>query len=80
MLWDYRAKWKFIGIELQIEPGDLDAIRKNNRDVEDALYEMIKFWLYRANPRPTRTVLEVALQSRLLVTEDISTPEGYILL
>ena len=78
MLWDYRAKWKYLGVELQIGPGDLDAIRKNNRDVEDALFEMIKFWLRRTNPRPTRTVLETALQSRLLVTEDVSSQEGCI--
>ena len=78
LLWDYRAKWRFIGVELRIKSGDLDAIRKNNRDVEDALLEMIKLWLHRTNPRPTRTVLEAALQSRLLAkdSEDVSTPEG----
>ena len=76
MLWDYRAKWRYIGVELQIKPGDLDAIRKNNRDVEDALFEMIKFWLRRTNPRPTRAVLEAALQSRLLVVETVSTQEA----
>ena len=54
----------------------MDAIRINNRDVEDALFEMIKFWLRGTNPRPTRTVLEAALRSRLLVTEDVSTQEA----
>ena len=78
MLWDYRAKWKYIGVELQIKPGDLDAIKEDNRTVRDALLEMIKLWLRRTNPRPTRTVLEAALQSRLLVTEDVSSQEGCI--
>ena len=69
VLWNYRAKWRFIGIELQIETGDLDAIGANNRMVEDALLEVIKLWLHRANPKPTRTVLTAVTQSRLLGTE-----------
>ena len=77
-LWDYRAKWRFIGVELRIKPGDLDAIGENNRAVEGALFEMIKFWLHSINPRPTRTVLEAALQSRLLVAETVSTQEAVL--
>ena len=81
MLWKYRAKWKFIGLELQIESGDLDAIGVNNRTVEDALLEVIKLWLRRANPKPTRTVLTAVTLSKLLVTEaetrsDTTTQEG----
>ena len=68
-LWKYRAKWKLIGMELRIEPGDLEAIGVNNRTVEDALLEVIKLWLRRVNPKPTRTVLTAVTQSKLLVTE-----------
>ena len=33
VLWKYRVKWRFIGLELQIEAGDLEAIGVNNRTV-----------------------------------------------
>ena len=70
MLWKYRAKWKLVGMELQIQPGDLEAIGVDTKwMVEDALLEVIKLWLRRANPKPTRTVLTAVTQSKLLVTE-----------
>ena len=74
VLWDYRAKWRFIGLELEIKPGDLDAMGANNRTVEDALLEVIKLWLHRANPKPTRTFLSAVTRSKLLVTEEESLP------
>ena len=70
MLWKYRAKWKLIGMELQVEPGDLEAIDENNRKVETALVEVITVWLRRANPKPTRRVLTAVTQSKLLVAEE----------
>ena len=69
-LWKYRAKWKLVGMELQIEPDDLDAIEVDTRTVADSLLEVIKLWLHRANPQPTRTVLTAVTQSKLLVTEE----------
>ena len=74
-IWKYRAKWRFIGVELQIEPGDLDAIGVNNRTVEDALLEMINLWLHRANPKPTRSILTAVTQSKFLVAEEEPHPE-----
>ena len=90
-LWKYRAKWKLIGMELRIEPGDLEAIEGNNRTVEDALLEVIKLWLRRLNPKPTRTVLTAVTRSKLLVTEAeahselsvaeaVSTQKGYYII
>jgi hypothetical protein len=61
-MWDYRARWKFIGIQLHIDTGTLDAIEKDHRMVNDCLQEMIKHWL-RNSPRPTREIIRVALQS-----------------
>ena len=74
-LWEYRAKWKLIGVELQIESGDLDAIEKNNRIVDDALLDLINLWLRRANPKPTRKVLTAVTQSKFLVKEAESQVE-----
>ena len=81
MLWEYRAKWKLIGMELQVKSGDLDAIDVNNRKVEDALLEVIKLWLRRVDPKPTRTVLMAVTQSKLLEesqsdTKVVSTQKG----
>ncbi len=61
-MWDYRARWKLIGIHLHIDTGTLDAIEKDHRMVNDCLQEMIKYWL-RNSPRPTREIIRVALQS-----------------
>ena len=69
MLWKYRAKWRFVGVELQIKVDDLDAIEIDKRTVGDALLEVIKLWLRRASPKSTRTVLTKVARSPLLVTE-----------
>lgn len=61
--WNYRAKWRFIGIELGIVTDTLEAIEVDCRKVEDCLREMITIWLRRVNPRPTRSAMKQALQS-----------------
>ena len=66
--WNYRARWRFIGIELGIDTGTLDAIAEDNRKVEDCLREMIKVWLKRASPKPTRRAMKAALQSVRVVS------------
>ena len=56
----------------------------DKRTVADSLLEVIKLWLHRANPKPTRTVLTAVTQSELLTTEAhaqsdtkvVSTREG----
>ena len=64
-MWDYRARWKFIGIQLDIDTGTLDAIEKDCKTVDDCLLRMIKDWL-RNSPRPTltRESIRVALRSK----------------
>jgi hypothetical protein len=62
-MWDYRAEWKFIGIQLYISTGTLDAIEKDCRTVNDCLLSMIKDWL-RNSPRPTREIIKAALRSK----------------
>ena len=64
LTWQYRARWRFIGIELGIDEGTLDAIDKNERKVEDCLREMITHWLRNNKPKPLRHAISTALQSR----------------
>lgn len=63
LAWDYRAKWKFIGIELGIDAGTLDAIEANHKNVEECLADMVNGWLRKNEPRPTRCAISAALQS-----------------
>ena len=63
--WEYRVRWKFIGIELGVDEHTLDAIEANHpRNVDDCLREMICGWLITS--RPTRGAMRVALQSKLV--------------
>ena len=66
-VWDYRARWKFIGIQLHIDTGTLDTIEKDCKMVDDCLLMMIKGWLRNTNPRPTRKIIRVALQSKYVL-------------
>ena len=65
LTWNYRARWRFIGIELGIDEGTLDAIHKDNRKVADCLREMITAWLRgcTAKSKPSRHAITAALQS-----------------
>ena len=62
--WNYRAKWRVIGIELGIDIGTLDAIDVKHRNTEDCLADLIGCWLRGNNPRPTRSTLTMVLQSK----------------
>ena len=61
--WEYRAKWRFIGIALGFDTGTLDAIEHDKRKAEDCLSELISQWLRRSDPRPTRKAMAEALAS-----------------
>ena len=63
LTWEYRANWKFIGTELNIKQGDIEAIASNHHKVEDCLHEMLCCWLRRVTPRPTRSAVYKALRS-----------------
>ena len=60
--WDYRAKWKLIGIELGIDSGTLDSINMNERYVENCLVELIKVWL--RGKTATVSKMSAVLQSK----------------
>ena len=57
------AFWEDIGVELQIDDGDLAQIRLDNAmDSRGCLREMLRKWLARVNPRPTWTAIVEALE------------------
>ena len=71
LTWDYRAKWRFIGIQLGIDSGTLEAIDANNNGkVEGCLAELINHWLCNNDPRPTRGAIISAIKSKLVATSD----------
>ena len=61
---DARVKWHFIGLELKIDPGDLDSIDSKFRgDPAEGLRCVLDIYLKRANPKPTWNHLADALDS-----------------
>ena len=61
--WDARAKWYNIGLELDIDPGTLDTIKRDNDNSDDRFRAMLTTWLKMTEPKPTWEVLVEALQS-----------------
>lgn len=66
--WPHRAKWRQIGIQLDIDVGTLDAIEANRKTVEDCLTDLILHWLRNSDPKPTHGALTAALQCILSTT------------
>lgn len=75
LLWEYRAKWNLIGVQLGLTTSTLDAIDVEHRKVADALLEVIKHWLRQTSPKPTRTALTMAIVSKCL-TEEAASIKG----
>ena len=77
LLWDHRAKWNLLGIQLGINDSTLEAIGMDQQKAENALVEVIKEWLRQVDPRPTRSALTMALRSKCLAGEATSTQGIY---
>ena len=59
-----RPQWYNVGLELDISPDTLDAIKSDNRDIcADCYRAILKRWLKGRNPRPTLGALAEALGS-----------------
>ena len=78
LMWDYRSRWRFIGIELGIDVSTLDTIDKDYRKADDCLTELITTWLRRTNPKPTRSAIAKALESPSVVASATTPSEGII--
>ena len=61
-LYEARAKWYHIGIELELSLGTLDAIQ-SDFSATDCLTEMCSHWLRRIDPRPSWEALTKALEN-----------------
>jgi len=62
-LFEARAKWYDIGIELKLSIGTLNTIREDFPQAADCLREMCINWLKRINPSPSWAALAKALES-----------------
>ena len=79
LMWDYRSRWRFIGIELGIDVSTLDAIDRDFRKADDCLTELITKWLRCTNPKPTRNAIAKALESRSVVASGTTPSEDKII-
>ena len=79
LMWDYRSRWRFIGIELGIDVSTLDTIDKDYRKADDCLTELITKWLRRTNPKPTRSAITQALESQSVAASSATPSEGKII-
>ena len=78
--WEHRAKWRFIGIELQIDTGTLDAIAADNHhQVGDCLTRLISLWLHQINPRLARRAITKAIKSETVTGSDSLINKGKLL-
>ena len=65
--WEARSKWYYIGLELRISPGTLNAIKKNNnQDPDDCLTAMLDYWLNNGKPKPSWVAVAKALKSPMV--------------
>ena len=62
-LFDARAKWFDIGIELKLPVGTLQTVREDFPHAADCLREMCIIWLKRNDPRPSWVALVKVLES-----------------
>ena len=62
--WDARSKWYNIGLELNIDPGTLDTIKRDNDYCDDQFRALLTTWLKMVTePKPTWEALAEALRS-----------------
>ena len=63
-LWDVRSRWFSLGLQLQFNYGDLEAIKKDKRECSECFTELLNKWLKVSNPAPTWKSMINALNSR----------------
>ena len=66
------ADWEDIGLALDLEQGQLSAIRSDHRESNKCFREMLKLWLNQVEPPPTWSAIIDAidtLQHKLLAEE-----------
>ena len=63
-IWDARARWYHIGLELRLRASTLDIINRNIHNDEDCFRDMLAQWLTQIGSPPTWSALAAALRSR----------------
>ena len=72
-LWDGRAKWYNLGLELRLKVGTLDAIQQTNgNDVDTCFRSMLKKWLRKIELVPTWSSLARALREAPVGLEELA--------
>ena len=72
-VWDARAAWKDIGIELDLKVTDLDVISETNHgNVNKCFSEMLTLWLKRVSPPPKWSAMVEALKEPAIGFEDLA--------
>lgn len=72
-VFDVRAKWYTVGLELKMNAGNLEAIKIKCRDDPDECFrELLSTWLKQVYPKPTWTALANALESRTVGNEQLA--------
>ena len=62
-MYNDRAKWYAIGLELHVSSGTLAAIESEHRDPATCLRKTLEDWLKQVDPKPTWEALEDARKS-----------------
>ena len=58
------ARWEDIGLYLDLKPGELEIIKKDNpRDSKACLREMLKLWMKQVEPGPSWSAIITAIKS-----------------
>ena len=64
LMYDARSKWHEIGVQLQINYGTLEAIKKDYRgDCSECLVTLLSTWLRGDDPSPSWKALADALKA-----------------
>ena len=72
-LWDGRAKWYNLGLELGLKAGTLDAIQQTNGyNVDSCFRSMLKEWLRKTELVPTWSSLAGALGKAPVGLEELA--------
>ena len=57
--------WEYIGLELEIDDGELKQIKANNAgNTKDCLLEMLRVWLKQTNPPPSWSAIADAIEQQ----------------
>lgn len=63
-LWKVRSNWYNFGLEIKMEPSDLDAIMQTCKEKSNECFRsLLSSWLKRADPKPTWNVVVTALRA-----------------